>query len=243
MQARGALLTPLNSAVSMGRDGRMHSGIGPVFDILADSDRSCLQNGPKPPWKSGYMATCPGATAPPTKDGRKGRAGMSSDEGYYEADPDDPVCLGECVDTYMQCGGDGGKFAKAFKRCCNPADHCVRKNAFYSQCRPASQSLPARWPGARVIDCSTPPLPITSTLLHCKATFISVSCTFGASLRRNFSATGCRAPGTLLPPQLLISVPARRVVPDNALLCRHAHVVACAPATAHRRRARRSSRI
>ena len=65
--------------------------------------------------------------------------------------PAPTACVGDCVGTFDKCAGKG---IGGLKSCCNPDDHCVMKNRFFSACRPRDRPVPDGWAGV-VVDCTS----------------------------------------------------------------------------------------
>jgi hypothetical protein len=63
---------------------------------------------------------------------------------------DIPTCTKGCSKTWGKCAGTG---ITGVQQCCSEKDHCVQKNASYSQCLEKSKKLPA-WPGVRILTCN-----------------------------------------------------------------------------------------
>lgn len=66
-----------------------------------------------------------------------------------------------CAGTYDRCGpGCSGEGCAGL--CCNPADHCMKKDKHYAQCRPKDGNLPAGWIGT-IVPPSTTAAPAVET--------------------------------------------------------------------------------
>lgn len=131
----------------------------------------CAPTATPPPWSSGAVLSCPSTAAglPADLDSAAGPAlaAVSKMETMAKVDKGAapgqsgprltiaPDCLAGCAEDWGACGGRG--FSGWFSRCCSPVFACVRKNSFFSQCRPRNEAWPAHWPGAEVIQCGARP--------------------------------------------------------------------------------------
>ena len=75
--------------------------------------------------------------------------------------PDVPLpiglaCNGNCVRTFRRCGGVHHVGSQV---CCMPGVLCVKKNKYYSQCRPTYKVTEASWDGSvSNAECPTTPI-------------------------------------------------------------------------------------
>jgi hypothetical protein len=117
----------------------------------------CMQALSMPSWGRGVGAKC-----------HASQRHFQSEVKGEETEARKPTCSGTCANTWQQCGGATFEFAKHFRRCCKPSDHCVFRNVFYSQCRPVARRLPTWWSNPRVIDCSVTPALLAASNWGCQ---------------------------------------------------------------------------